>query len=57
MIPRTIFLLIIDPKKLMKTTKCFVDVNKNPLNFRGELLLEVITEKKQSSATDTHNRD
>ena len=38
---------IISPKKLMKTTNCFVDVNKNPIKFKGEALVEVKTEKSK----------
>ena len=29
------------------TTKCFVDVNKNPIKFKGEALVEVKTEKSR----------
>ena len=27
------------------TSKCFVDVNKNPIEFKGEAIVEVKTEK------------
>ena len=43
--PITIILPIINPKKLAKTTKCFVNVNKNPIKIKGEALVEVKTEK------------
>ena len=43
--PNTIIPLIINPKKLTETTKCFVDVNKNPIKFKGEALVEVKIEK------------
>ena len=36
-----------NPKKLTKTAKCFVDVNLNPINFKGEALVEVKTEKSK----------
>ena len=45
--PYTIIPPIINPKKLTKMTKCFVDVNKNPIKFKGETLVEVITEKSE----------
>ena len=36
---------IINPKELKKVTKCFIDVNKNPIKFRGEAIVEVKTKK------------
>ena len=40
---------IIPPKinalEIRKTAKCFVDVNKNPVRFKGKALVEVKTEK------------
>ena len=45
--PITIIPPIINQKKLTKTTKCFVDVNKNPIKFKGEALVEVKTEKSK----------
>ena len=43
--PDTIIPPIISPKKLMQTTKCFVDANKNATKFKGEILVKVKTEK------------
>ena len=41
--------MIISPKniplELRKTTKSYVDVNKNPIKFKGEVSVEVKTEK------------
>ena len=45
--PITIIPPIISPKKLMKPTKCFVDINKNPIKIKGEALVEVKTEKNE----------
>ena len=55
--PITIIPPIINPKIPMETTRCFVDVNKNPIKFKGEALVEVKTEKKQSNFSNTHNRE
>ena len=38
---------MINPKKLTKTTQCFVDLNKNLIKFKGEALVEVKTEKNK----------
>ena len=46
-LPVTIIPPIINPEGIKPTTKCFVDVNKNPIKFRGEAMLEVKTEKTQ----------
>ena len=53
--PHTLIPPMIIPDELKKTTKCFVDVNKNPIKFKGKAMFEVKTEKKQSDITDTHN--
>ena len=45
--PVTIIPPIINPEGIKQTTKCFVDVNKNPIKFRGEAMVEVKTEKTQ----------
>ena len=45
--PVTITPPIINPEGIKQTTKCFVDVNKNPIKFRGEAMVEVKTEKTQ----------
>ena len=51
--PITIIPPIINPKKLIIHPKsdcqkrCFVDVNKNPIKFKGEALVEVKTEKSK----------
>ena len=45
--PVTIIPPIINPEGIKPTTKCFVDVNKNPIKFRGEAMVEVKTEKTQ----------
>ena len=37
----------INVTKIKKTTNNFVDVNKNPINFKGEVLVEVKTEKSK----------
>ena len=43
--PVTIIPPIITPKQMKATSKCFVDVNKNPIEFKGEAIVEVKTEK------------
>ena len=43
--PVTIIPPIITPKQIEATSKCFVDVNKNPIEFKGEAIVEVKTEK------------
>ena len=43
--PVTIIPPIISPIEINKTTKSFVDVNKNPIKFKGEAMVEVKTEK------------
>ena len=45
--PETIIPPIIIPEGIKPTTKCFVDVNRNPIKFRGEAIVEVKTEKTQ----------
>ena len=34
---------------MKETTKIFVDVNKNPIKFKGEALVEVKTEKSKET--------
>ena len=46
--PVTIIPPIINPIE-MKTTKTFVDVNKNPIKFKGEAMVEVKTEKSKET--------
>ena len=46
--PVTIIPQIIKPKEIKATSKCFVDVNKNPIKFQGEAMVEVRTEKTKS---------
>ena len=43
--PVTIIPPIINPKQIKATSKCFVDVNKNPIKFKGKATVEVKTEK------------
>ena len=43
--PVTIIPPIINSLEMRKTTKCFVDVNKNPIRFKGEATVEMKTEK------------
>ena len=43
--PVTIILPIISPVEIHKITKSFLDVNKNPIKFKGEAMVEVKTEK------------
>ena len=43
--PVTIIPPIITPKEKKETTKTFIDVNKNPITFKGEAMVEVRTEK------------
>ena len=43
----TIIPPIINPDEKKKTTKAFVDVNKNPIKFKGEAMVEVKTEKSK----------
>ena len=45
--PVTIIPPIINTAELYKTTKSFVDVNKNPIKFKGETMVEVKTEKSK----------
>ena len=45
--PVTIIPPIITPKEIKKTTKTFVDVNKNPITFKDEAMVEVRTEKSK----------
>ena len=45
--PVTIIPPIITPTEMKKTTKTFVDVNKNPIKFKGEAMVEVKTEKSK----------
>ena len=45
--PVTIVSPMITPKEMKKTTKIFVDVNKNPIRFKGEAMVEVKTEKSK----------
>ena len=45
--PITLFPPIFSPKKLTKTTKIFVDINKNPIKFKGDALVRVKTEKSK----------
>ena len=44
--PVTIIPPIINTAEIHKTTKSFVDVNKNPIIFKGEAMVEVKMEKK-----------
>ena len=46
--PVTIIPPIINPKEIKATSKCFVDVNKNPIKFQGEAMVEVKTEKTKT---------
>ena len=34
---------------MKETTKTFVDVNKNPIKFKGEAMVEVKTEKSKET--------
>ena len=43
--PVTIIPPIITPKQIKATSKCFVDVSKNLIEFKGEAIVEVKTEK------------
>ena len=43
--PVTIIPQNINPKEIKMTSKCFVDVNKTPINFKGEAMVEVKTER------------
>ena len=45
--PVTIIPTITNPIETKKTTKAFVDVNKNPIKFKGEAMVEVKTEKSK----------
>ena len=36
---------IMNPTHIKETTKCVVEVNKNPIKFKGEAVVEVKTEK------------
>ena len=49
--PVTITPPIISPIEINETSKSFVDVNKNPIKFRDETMVEVKTEKKQRNFT------
>ena len=45
--PVTIIPPIMTPKEIKKTTKTFVDVNRNPIRFKGEAMVEAKTEKSK----------
>ena len=45
--PVTIIPPIIDLKNIKVTPKCYVDVNKTPIKFRGEAMVDVKTERSQ----------
>ena len=45
--PVTIIPPIIKTAEIHKTTKSFVDLNKNPIKFKGEVMVEVKTEKSK----------
>ena len=45
--PITILPPTINPKKLTRTKRCFVNVNKNPIKFKGEAFVEVKTENSE----------
>ena len=47
--PVTIMPPIITPKEMKETTKIFVDVNKNPIKFKSEAMVEVKTEKNKET--------
>ena len=47
--PVTIIPPFITPKDIKKTTKTFVVVNKNPIKFKGEAMVEVKTEKSKET--------
>ena len=47
--PVTIIPPIINPKNMKATPKCNVDVNKNPIKFKGEAMVEVKAERNQQS--------
>ena len=47
--PVTVIPPIINPIEMKKTTKTFVDVNKNPIKFKGEAMVEVKTEKSKET--------
>ena len=40
---------IINPTHIKETTKCFVDINKNPITFKGEAIVEVKTGKSNEN--------
>ena len=47
--PVTIIPPIITPNEMKETTKILVDVNKNPIKFKGEAMVEVKTEKSKET--------
>ena len=57
--PVTIIPPIVTRKEIKKTTKTFVDVNKNPIRFKGEAMVEVKTEKSKETLPIliTENKD
>ena len=57
--PVTMIPPIVNSLEMHKTTKCFVDVNKNPIRFKGEATVEVKTEecKKTLSILVTENEN
>ena len=55
--PVTIIPPIIKLLHLKETTKCFVDVNKNPIKFKGEAIVEVRSEKRNEKLLITENKD
>ena len=45
--PVTIMPPINNPKNMKATPRCYVDVNKNPIKFKGEAMVEVKTERSR----------
>ena len=60
--PVTLIPPIINQKELNKTTKLFVDVNKNPVKFEGDAMVKIKSEKNTEvililvSETKTHSQ-
>ena len=45
--PLTIITPIINPQNMRATPRCYVDVNNNPVKFKGEAMVEVKTERSR----------
>ena len=54
--PVSIITTIIKPKNMKTTPKSYVDVKKNPMNFKGKAMVEVKTERNSDTADTNHGK-